>query len=344
MKRIITILMLLMITVLLSVSCKSAPKALIDEMDESRRMTQAARQRAIDFESPVYFPSNWESLEAQYQAAGVSDKPKKAEVEESIELYESLTNSYNELFKMTIPLYAQAREDEILNAREALILTGFTRQFPEYLKKADDMALEALDLFEKEDYYRARNTAAKALEEYEALLIGAEVFLVRGEINDRDFAKYDRENFSKADELAKTAIKEYEAGNKEAAIENAEEALLRYNLVRQNGWTTYTAERHTAASKERELAIAEKANTASRDLFNEAEGFYYLAQEHYNKENLHDAAGFYTEAEAMYVLSRQDTEGKRNRAQGLMQLANEKIEESSEAAMEAERIIEGGLR
>jgi len=344
MKKIFPILMLLTIAALMSVSCKSVPKALTDELNDSMRMTQAARQRAIDFEAPAYFPSDWEGLEAQYEAAKVSEKPKKAEVQDSIEKYNSLADSYNELFRITVPLYAQAREDEILSIRESIINTGFTEHFPEFLKDIDEIALKAQEEYEAENYYKARETALKALEEYETLQTGAYVYLARQEILDRNFNSYDSENFGRADNVAKDAIAEYKAGNKEAAIINAEEALLRYNLVLANGWTIYTAERHNSASKERDLAIAERANIASREIFREAETFFLLAQQEYTAENLHDAAGHYTDAEAMFAIARKDTEEKRSRAQGLLQTAEERIEESNEAALEAERIIEGGLR
>jgi len=344
MKKIIPVFMLLILTALISVSCKSTPAQVELSKPASVILAETARQRAIDFESPAYFPSEWEAAEAQYKAAKEMPRANNEEIQLAETAYKSAAESYNELFKKTVPLYAQAREDEILATREKLINTGFTEYFPEYLENADNITLTALEQYEAEEYYTARETAVKALKEYETLLLGADVYLARQEIIDRGFLKYDEENFKKADAVAETAIVEYEAGIKEKATEHAQEALLRYNLVLSNAWTAYSAELKVSAGKERELALEERANIASRDLFRDAESVFNEAGEKIAKESYHQAAIQYIEAEAMFALARKDTAERRQRAEAAIRMAEEKIEESSESGIEAERIIEGGSK
>jgi len=291
-----------------------------------------ARKRAVDFEAPAYFPSDWEAVESRYAAAQTADS------------YNVAADDYDDLFRKTIPLYAQAREDEIMAARDDLIATGLTKSYPEQLRNVDEIAIEALDQYEAGNYYEADDTAAKALNEYETLLLGARVFLTRQEIIDRGFTNYDSDNFNKADDIALTAINEYEAGNNEGAVANAEEAMLRYNLVLANGWTEYSVDRREYAVSERERALSERANIAARDIFREAEALYNQADEVYASENYQDAAILYTDAEVLFVISRYETEEKRLRAIETIRLAEEKIGESNETALEAERIIEGGSR
>ncbi|MCL2440116.1 MAG: hypothetical protein FWD14_00055 [Treponema sp.] len=327
-KNIISILIILMLALSVCISCGSTGAV----EDESANRAQEARQRAIDFESPAYFPSEWEALEAQFTAAESSDE------------YNAVAEAYDELFKKTIPLYAQAKEDEVMAIRSHLINSGFAGHFPEYLKNADDMALAALEQYKADDYYKARDTLSEAMAEYEILQMGAQVFLARQEIIDRGFAQFDAENFLRADEVAQTAIESFDAGNKEAAITSAEEALLRYNLVLANGWTAYAAVRRDAAMAERELALAERANIASRETFRNAESILATAEENFTAENFTVAGLSYVEAEVMYAISRKETEERRLRAEEAIRLAEEKIEESNEAAVEAERLIEGGVR
>jgi len=369
MKRIISVFMLLLLAAFISVSCKSTPETQAQQeekptpisdksqesasraqrpdpriVDAAKVKTDAAKKQAIDFETHAYYPSEWEAIEARYKAAGEMPKNTHDEIQKAVAEYDAITAAYNELFKKTVPLYAQAREDEILATREKLINTGFPGYFPEYLEKADNKTLAALELYEAEDYYTAREAAADALAEYETLLLGADTFLARQEIIDRDFLKYDEENFSKADTISEDAMKEYDAGNKEKALEKAQEALLRYNLVLSNGWTAYCTERRIATIKERELAIAEKANIASRDLFRNGEVIHIQAEEE-AATGCHDiGAVLYTEAEALYSIARKDTAEKRQRAELTMKKAEEKIVESGDTASEAERIIEGGSR
>jgi hypothetical protein len=266
------------------------------------------------------------------------------DIQHKIASYNTLALAYEDLFNKTIPLYAQAREDELMAVRDELIGTGFPRYFPEYLQNADNKALEALDQYEAGDYYQARETTAEAMNEYDTLLTGAKVFQARQEVVDRGFITYDSDNFDRADDVAQTAIEAYEAGDKETALASAEEALLRYNIVLSNGWTAYSGEKRTFSTAERENALTEKANIASRELFREAEALYNQAEQNFASEQFQEAANLYMDAESLFIIARQDTEEKRQRALETIRLAEEKIEESSETATEAERIIEGGSR
>jgi len=349
MKKNIVIIMLLILTTLIFVSCKSTPdtqeqKKSITIIIESKAKAEAARQRAVDFESPAYFPSDWELIEAQYNAAGEMPSSNAAEIQQIVAEYNAAAASYDSIFEKTVPLYAQAREDEILSTRDSLISSGFTDYFPEYLKAADDITLEALEQYEAGDYYKSRDTAKKALNEYENLLAGAHVYLARREVIDRDFVKYDEANFAKADVISQTALDKWEAGDKDAAVENAEEAQLRYNLVLSNGWVNYAAERKKYTAAEREKAIAERANIASRDIFSEAEAILNTAEENFSQKNYNEASLQYTDAEALFAIARQDTAEKRRKAEEAIRMAEDKIIESNDTAVEAQRVIEGGSR
>ena len=358
MRRSIFLTILAAIIALTSVACKSTPKpeeekpkvnASIqtlssDELKNLMDKVEEARKRAQDFEAPSYFPSDWEREEVEYSTVKNAPKLNESEIQHATASLNSLLDSYNDLFQKSVPLYAQAREDEIMAARDDLVNSGFASAFPQYVQSADKIALEALEKYEAEDYYAARDTAAAALGEYETLLVGTKVFVTRREIIERGFTSYDNENFIKADEIADTAIEKYDEGDKKAAVDHAEEALLRYNIVLTNAWTAYSAEKRDTAFLEREKAITDKVNIAVRDAFRNADEAYNLAEANYKAENFSDAALKYIEAEALFAVAGQETEGKRQKAEETIRKAEEKIEESVEAAIEAERIIEGGSR
>jgi hypothetical protein len=337
-RKIFFILLILSTLTLICISCKTSPKIptvagpIPEASSEAKTKADQARKQAMDFDSHTYFPSDWEETEKQY--AGAKDNAS----------YNAVADAYNELFKKAVPLYAQAREDEIMAAREELIATGFTDVFPQYLKNADDLALAAQGKYEAGDYYGAKDAAKAALNEYEALLVGAKTYLTRQEIINRGFTQYDADNFLKADEISQKAIDSYDAGDKKTALANAEEALLRYNIILSNGWATYSTERKESASKERKLALEDKANIASRDTFRKGETLYEDANGLLEEGKYSDAALAFVDAEANYAISRKETEEKRIRAKETIRVAEEKIEESNEAAIEAEKIIEGGSR
>jgi len=366
-KNIILAFLLVVMLAFVSVSCKSSPPPAAEEtptfggQDQEVPKTEPAvsldslaaimarveeaRKRAIDFDSPSYFPSDWEAVESQYTAAVNAQKPTtKDEEQQAASSLSTIADTYDGLFRKTILLYAQAREDEIMAVRDELISTGLTSSFPEYLQKADTIALSALDQYEAEDYYAARDTAADALSEYETLLVGARVYLKRQEIIDRGFFVYDTENFDKADEVALAALDKYEAGDKKAAVDNGEEAILRYNVLLTNGWTSYSDDRRVSASTERDRALENKVNIAVRDSFREADALYNQAVENFRAENFEEAATLFTDSEALFAVAGQETEEKRRRAMETIRMAEDEIEGSVEAAAEAERIIEGGSR
>ncbi|MDR0473664.1 MAG: hypothetical protein LBH43_08370 [Treponema sp.] len=353
MKKYFFLAFLLPVMLAVGVSCKSAPadkpappaesQPNQDGLNRSASRAEAARKQAGDFDCSSYFPSDWENAESRYNAARGQSKSTDAEIQEAAASYDTAADIYEEIFKKTIPLYAQAREDEIMSVRDELISTGLAKPFPDYLRKVDDMALAALDQYEAGDYYTAKDTAANALDEYEVLLIGAGTYLTREEIVERGFIKYDPENFDTADEMALWALEQFEAGNKKTAGDGAKEAGLRYNVILANSWIFYAADRQASASSERERALSNKVNIAVRDTFREAEASYYKAEVTLEDKKYESAAILFTEAEALFVVAGRDTEGKRRRAQDTIKLAEEMIEESDEAAIQAERLI-GGSR
>jgi len=332
-RKIFFILLILSIVTLMCISCKTTPKK--EEppaKNEAKDKADQARKQAMDFSADTYFPTDWAEAEKDYASATDNASYKTAE------------DGYNALFKKAVPLYAQAKEDEMMAVREELIATGFTDVFPQYLKKADDLALAAKDKYNSGDYYGAKDTASNALNEYQTLLTGAKTYVTRQEIINRGFANYDSDNFLKADETSRAAINAYDAGDKKTALANAEEAQLRYNLVLSNGWTTYSSERMSAASKERELALADKANIASRETFRKGESLLDEAKALYADGKYSDAALSFVDAEANYAIARKETEAKRIKADEAIRKAGEKIGESNETAIEAEKIIEGGSK
>jgi len=336
-RRIFFILLILSAITLICNSCITtvhppAPTEQPTVSNEVKAKADQARKQAMDFDSNTYFPSEWEEAESQYQAAKDNAS------------YNAAADAYNELFKKAVALYAQAREDELMAVRDELIATGFTDVFPQYLKKADDLALAAQDKYNAGDYYGARDATASALDEYKTLLAGAKTYLARQEILNRGFTNYDTDNFLKADEISQRAIDAYEAGDKNKALANAEEAQLRYNIVLSNGWTVYSSERRDAASSERELAVADKANIASRDTFRRGDALLEEARALYAEGKFSEAAIAFVDAEANYAISRKETEERRIKAEEAMRIAGEKIGESNETAIEAEKIIEGGSK
>ncbi|MDR2134334.1 MAG: hypothetical protein LBP27_04435 [Treponema sp.] len=319
-------------------------QAALNELDKARARVDEAKKRASDFEGPSYFPSDWQAVESKYADAENLPRGSEAEIRQATAAYNGAADAYDDIFNKTIPLYAQAREDEVTAVRDGLIATGLTRSFPEYLNEADQTALAAVDQYEKKDYYAARDTAALALARYQALKAGADAYLVRQEIVSRGFIPYDPGNFDRADATGQAAIDEYLADNFEPARDEAAEARLRYNQVLETGWSSYAADQGASAGVERQNALNLKANVAVRDMFNEADALYNQAAASLKAEKYEDAAVRYTNSEALFVIAGQAAAEKRRLAEEAIKEAEEKVAASDETARKAEIFIEGGAQ
>ena len=314
------------------------------QLDAAIARTDDAREKAGVFESPAYFPSEWEAAEAQYAHARSISMDTDADVTRALDAYRIAADSYDSILMLTLPLYAQAREDEIMSLRDLLIATGARASFPEYLSPADRTALLALDQFEAADFFPAKNSAARALSMYQTLTIGYDAWLLRWEIHERGFELYEPDQYDRAEEVAGDGIDAYEAGNIPAALENAEEALLRYRLVLSIAWAGYAELRSSLAEGERLAALDTKTDIASRTLFSMAESDNKAAQDLLKLERYEEAAKLFINAEAMYVIASMSTMEKRRTAATVIREAHEKIEESGRITRRIDHSVEGGSR
>jgi hypothetical protein len=343
-KRLFLVLFVLALVVVPYLSCSSTPpagtsdraaegQAPTGELSAAMARAEEARKRASDFESASYFPSDWEAAEAQYANAHAQKTP---------DAYNAAADAFDSLLKLTIPLYAQAREDEIMALRSDLIATGAQVSFPAPFSAADKAAIAALDQYEAGDYYAARESADKTLLMYQILANAYDSWLIRREIEEREFVDYDPDNFDRALEILSDAMDAYGAGNYALAKENADEALLRYNLVLSTGWAAYAELRSSLAEAERQAALDIKANIAVRDIFSEADTTYKTGVSSFGSQDYEEAAKQFISSETLFVISSLSASEKRQNAAEIIREANRKIEESDETARQAEIIIEGG--
>jgi hypothetical protein len=320
------------ITMLVLPCLVSAQTPQPDALNAAITRAEEARKKAADFESPSYFPSEWEAAEGRYTNAGSAKTPAA---------YNAAADAFDSILRLTIPLYAQAKEDEIMTLRNSLVAAGVRAFFPDIFALADKTALSARDQYKAQDYYTARDTAAQALLMYQTMNSTNNAWLVQREIKGREFDAYDTEHFNRAGEILNSAIAAYQAGNYSLAQENANEALIRYNLVLSVGWATYAEMRFSLADAERRAAMDIKADIAVRDLFTEADSTYKASIVFYDSQKYEEAAKQFINSETMFIAASVLASEKRQNAAEAIKEAREKVEKSNEAARQAELIIKG---
>jgi hypothetical protein len=308
-----------------------------DAMNEAKAKADEARKKTTDFEGDSYFPGEWEAAEAQY-ARGASSA---SNPETAVAAYNAAADAYDSILNLTIPLYAQAREDEIMACRSFLINGGANTYFSEYLSPADETALQALSLYEKEDFYGAKDSAAQALRMFQVLAAACGGWMLRHEIDERDFILNDPDNYERGGELISEAMDAYKEGDLPLAMEKAGEAHRCYEAVLSAGWASYAELRAQLAEGERQAALDSKTDIAAKAYFSAADSDYKAAQELFEAEQYADAAKLFVGAEAMFVIASMSALEKQSHANTAIREALEKIEESEENAKQAEIIIEG---
>ena len=303
---------------------------------------EQARAQAADFDGDSYFPSEWEAAEGRFAQASHLPKGSDAEARNAISTYNAASNAFDSIFTMAIPLYAQAREDEIMAIRGNLIDRGAKTAFPEFFTPADETAVLALEQYKAKDYYPARDSAVKALYMYEFLDIAWDAMVLKREIDEREFVSYNPDHYERAGQVIGDAMDTYRADNLPLAKEIAEEALLRYQLILSTAWAEYAGVRSEMTDGERLAALDMKTNISAREYFSIADMDNKTALELLESEEYEEAAKLFINSEAMYVISSMSALEKRRIATEVLKEALDKIEESDKAAWEAEAIIEGG--
>jgi len=308
--------------------------------DSAITRVEKARKLAGDFEGNLYFPGEWEAAESQYAGAGLISK----DSDDVIKAYNEAADAFDRLSGLAIPLYAQAREDEIMAIRGYLISLGARKDFPEYLMDADRTALLAFTRYEAKDYYLARDTAANALQKFNVLETAFNAWFLRVEIRERGFAGYDRGNYDLGGEIISGAMDAYMAGDLAGAQEKAAEAISTYDLVLSTAWASYAELRSSLAEGERLAALDMKTDIAAREFFKIADSDNKTALELLESKQYEDAAKLFINAEAMFVIASIKTLEKRRTADAAIRNAYEKIQESDTIAKNAEMNINGGLK
>lgn len=305
-----------------------------DEPGSAAVKMEESRTQAAEFEGAAYFPGEWEAAEAKYAEAGTAKSP---------DAYKAATDAFDAVFRLTIPLYAQAREDEIMELRNTLTAAGIKKVLQDYLGQADKAALETLDQYEAKDYIAAKESSVKAISLYQSLTSIYAAWLIRGEIEANGFDVFDPDNFKSAGEVYEKAAEAYKGEDLAAARENADEAMQRYNLVISTAWAGYAQQHSTKAVAERQAALDLKANITLKEFFTEADSIYQAAADLFDSGNYEEAAEQFINAETLFIVAGKRAAEKRQNASEQIKKANEKIKDSEEKIKQAEAAVKGEL-
>jgi hypothetical protein len=331
-------------------------QAALDNLTTALARLDRSRKQARDIEAPVYFPPEWEAAEGRYaEAQANAGDATLGDVKKTIALYETASETYDNLARQCLPLFYEDLSQEILQARDEAIDAGIRDVSPNRLEAADLRIDSALEQYEAgnaattngdaaENYYAAAAAAFDALDRYHALALGVRAYRLGEEIQERGFAGYDPETYEIAGESMDSAVAAYDGGDGEIALAQAEEALLRYTLVIREGWLGYAGELKLSAEAERRNALNAKANVAVKKHFDDADGLYTRGTAAYNAQDYAASAEYFSQAIPLFGNAVKTAEQKRVLAEDAIRTAETRISQSEETAREAETLLQGGAQ
>jgi len=311
------------------------PSYSAEDLQAAITRAEEYRRKAAYFDGAAYFPSEWEAAETRYAEARNMPTTSVIETNQAATTFTLAADSFASIFRLSVFLYAQAREDEIMMIRDRLVAAGARAIFPSLMAPADQIALAALGQYEASDYHAARDLAAQAYAMFQTLETAFDAWQMRREIIQRGFTSYAASNYTAAEEMIAAAVHAYLAGEFPRAMENAKEAQARYSLVLSAGWAAVADYHYTSADTERIAAMEVRANIAASGLFEQAESIRNEAIELLHAERFREAAQQLADAEALYLVARVSTLESRRIAAEAIRKANRQIEEAINAAQRA---------
>ena len=354
-KRFFGGILALPLLVALVMGCKSAPAVSESAAQAERELDgetaralaaslarlETARKQAHDFGGPEFFPEETAAADARYDAVIAAARDGGVEAARTaITEGAALADVYDDIFARALGPYASAKGGEVVEAREEAVFMGIAEYSPDRLAAVDDIADEALRLYQdEEDFYAAKDTADRAIKMYRVLARGAEARSEAHEIEFYRFQDLDPENLARAGRILEEGLIAFDLGDLDGSLAAAEESLGIYRGILNRGMKSYAEERRLEALAERRFAEEHKANVAVRLDFENAARIFDLGEGSFAQEQYREAANLFFQAEFSFAAAAGVAEAKRLRAEEAIRRAEELATASEETARAADSIV-----
>lgn len=208
------------------------------------------------------------------------------------------------------------------------------------LATTDELAASAARALDDGDWRKAIPLWRDASGGYDVTEKSARAMTVRQKIDGLAFGPLDAGNYE-------LAVRKLDAAGSlvpsdiQTARDNADEALLRFNLVLSRGWELTAGKRRDDADRYRRDSDSIKAQVAVRAAYTEAFLVWTEAETALERGNHEDSVPLYVKAEQLFNDVFATASAKRDAALAAMAMAGGKTEESARIAREADERLSG---
>jgi hypothetical protein len=320
----------------------------LEKLAQERGRAEKARKQAFDLDAQTSLPADWKTAETSFlgarEAVAAAEGGKIESYPEGLKSYTAAADAFEALAQKALPIFADARRDEVVKARADAVAAGAVEVAPDRLSVADQVVSEAIAKYDAKDYYGAYDSLVAARDRYYALATGVRAYKVKEDIDARGLAAYDSGNYKLASGKLESALSSYDAGNIGVSRDAAEEAHLRFMLALAKGQELYAGERGKAALEKKATATGLKAQVAVKADYEAASATLSEADSAYKAQRWDDAAELYKTAESSFSDVADAAARKRAAAEKAIEEAQARMEASARTAQEADALIEGGTR
>ncbi|MDR2767173.1 MAG: hypothetical protein LBB82_02475 [Treponema sp.] len=310
---------------------------------KARANAEESRDKAEYVKGEEYFPAEWTAAGELYsQAAGREEPETGAETVARIGEWNGINTAYDKIYKDSLERFCGEQAQVLVRARDEAVEAGAQELVPDRFKLADDLAASAQEKADKKDYAGSASDGKAARDRYSVLKTLAEASAKQDEADALNLYAYDPENYDLAAAAGNDAVEFYDAGDLAAAQDSANESLLRFNLVIQNGHLALAESASASARESREAAQEVKADVASRADFDAADEVYNEAHAALRENNYVEAERLFDESAGLFETARDNAAAKRRQAEEALRQAEERLLESDQKAKAADEVIGGG--
>jgi hypothetical protein len=311
------------------------------ELDKLLSEAQDLKKRAYDLKLFEVLPDDYKTVNALF------DKGKKAYDDKdgpaAKEGLGAAIAAYKDLISRGIDEIAAAKRKDAEDMKVTAVKAGADSEQPERFGAGDEVFAAADALLQGKKAEESIGGFERSRLYYELAWKRSVASGLRGEIEEKDFAKWDSGNYQLADTKYQAEDGFWSSEKPEDRVTGADaldEAILRFNLVIQKGreMVAGAVKETTDGSKQRAEVI--KANVAVKDMYETALDLYNEGSSQLAAKEYESAAEAFDRSGKAFDEAYEAAAEKRSAASAAMKDADEATAESQRKAEEADPLLQ----
>jgi hypothetical protein len=313
-----------------------APEISKDELDGLHKRVVSLRKDAFDLGLKDSMPTEYASAETRYVAGKTAlDADDRPKAKEELTAAEPL---FTELVAKGGKIVAAQRQQDAGKARGRAVKADAAIYSPDALARADSRFAAADATLAAGDSKAAIAGYGTTIAAFDAVEKRSLAVAIRDQVDTLNYGELDTGNYALAGEKL-DSVEALISSDPEKALDNAAEAVLRYNLVMAKGWELTAGGKRDDAGQYKAESEEIKAQVAVKEEYAEAKSVWDVGVEVYESGDHEAATVLFAQAEDLFYAVFQKTLTKKEAADAAIRDATAKNEQSAGIATEGDETL-----